>query len=640
MAKAKRSSSARNSECRSSASLKSGASNLSHALRGDALIRLDLRIKASVFESSREGIIIASEEQVILASNEAFAKLTGYSIAELIGMNVDAMLSASVAREIISKAAPQIPVKDHWVGETLCRKKNGEDHPIELSIVAVREDFTGGTFYTYTCADVAGRAYSEARIQHMAFFDSLTGLPNRAYLLKRFESMTADIGSSHRTVAVVFLDLDGFKEINDTFGHSAGDVMIKQVAQRLSKHASADTLVCRFGGDEFIIVLPDFQEEQAVAYLRELLARVRQPISLEGRDIAVTASAGISSYPRDGLDVESLVRYADTALHYAKSNGKNTVVTFSPDMAVALSRRFDLLAALRSAIDRDEFVLRFQPIMDAAKGVVVAAEALVYWEHPKFGTVGPSTFIPLAEESGLIEAVGEWVITEALANYAMWETYGLPKLGLAINVSGFQVRRLDTIQQIVSDAVAAGVIDPHMLTLEITERHVVHNLKSGLPVLQALSARGVGLAIDDFGTGYSNLTYLKDMPITEIKIDISFVRNMVRDLGDRVIVKAIIDLGRSLRLGVVAEGVETIEQLEILMEYGCNRVQGYLFSKPLQAEAFVNFVLDYVQAAHVGQPTFRPTEGAERTPSRKGRRRNDLEVADADADAHQQPASA
>ena len=552
-----------------------------------------LRLKASVFESSREGIVIASGERVIVAANQAFATLSGYSVAELIGMSVDMLRSVAHSAETFAKVWPDALIDDHWVGETLCRKKNGEDQPIELTIVSVKNEDASEAFYTYTCADIAGRAYAEARIQHMAFFDSLTGLPNRAYLIKQFENLTANFGTAQRTLAVVFLDLDGFKEVNDTFGHSAGDVMIVQLVQRICADLSKDTLVCRFGGDEFILILPDHDEERATRFMRDVLVRVSQPVALEGRDIAVTASAGISIFPKDGTDVESLVRYADTALYYAKANGKNTIVNFSPEMEVALSRRFDLLAALRTAIERDEFVLRFQPIMDATNGTVVAAEALVYWEHPRYGTVGPSSFIPLAEESGLIEAVGEWVIDEAFAHYALWEARGLPPLGLAINISGFQVRRLETIENKIRDAMAAGLIDPHNLTLEITERHFVHNLKSGLPVLQSLSAIGVGLAIDDFGTGYSNLNYLKDLPITEIKIDISFIRDLVLDVGDRVIVKSIVDLSRSLHLNVVAEGVETAEQLEILKEYGCNHVQGFLFARPIPAEEFVDFVLQH-----------------------------------------------
>jgi diguanylate cyclase (GGDEF)-like protein/PAS domain S-box-containing protein len=585
-----------------------------------------LRLKASVFESSREGILIASAEGIIVAANQAFAALSGYKITQLVGMTVDALRSASHGVETFTKTWPVVQTDDHWVGETLCRKKNGEDQPIELSIVGVRNGHNGAAFYTYTCADVAGRAYAQARIQHMAFFDSLTGLPNRAYLIKRFESLAAAVSTIQRPLAVVFLDLDGFKEVNDTFGHSAGDVMIVQLVQRICADVSRDTLVCRFGGDEFILILPDHDEAQATRFMRELLVRISLPVALEGREIAVTASAGISIFPKDGADVENLVRYADTALYYAKANGKNTIVSFNPEMEVALSRRFDLLAALRSAIDRDEFVLRFQPIMDTANATIVACEALVYWEHPRYGTIGPSTFIPLAEESGLIEAVGEWVMDEALAHYAMWETRGMPKLGLAINISGFQVRRLEAIEKKIRTAVAAGVIDPHKLTLEITERHFVHNLKSGLPVLQSLSAIGVGLAIDDFGTGYSNLNYLKDLPITEIKIDISFIRNLVRDVGDRVIVKSIVDLSRSLHLDVVAEGVETAEQLEILLEYGCNHVQGFLFSRPIPADEFVSFVLHHAQATVAPAAAFPrafETGDAFRSPATSGRRRDD-----------------
>jgi diguanylate cyclase (GGDEF)-like protein/PAS domain S-box-containing protein len=547
------------------------------------------RLEAHVFEFSRQGILIVSRHHTILSINQAFAALSGYGISELAGTNVDTLCSSSLGNKPFSKICDDVQMDGHWVGETVARKKSGEDQSIDLTIVRVKS--ADEDFYIFTCGDVAGPSYAQARIEHMAFFDSLTGLPNRAYLIKHFASLTAEVNAARRTVAIVFLDLDGFKEINDTFGHTAGDAMLVQLAQRMSADGASDALVCRFGGDEFILVLPDHDEVRAVRRMNELLLRLSQPVSMEGQNVSVTASVGISHFPKDGSDAETLVRHADTALYYAKANGKNTIVNFGIEMDVALSRRFGLLTALRSAIERDEFVLRFQPIMNPLTGVVVAAEALVYWNHPQFGTIGPSSFISLAEESGLIEAVGEWVLDEALAQYSMWEPQGLPQLGLAINVSGFQVRRLETIEQKIRTAIAAGVIDPHKLTLEITERHFMHNLKSGLPVLQALSARGIGLAIDDFGTGYSNLNYLKDLPITEIKIDISFIRNLVGDAGDRVIVKAIVDLSRSLRLRVVAEGVETTEQLDILKEFGCDHVQGFLFSRPISSEQFVEFAL-------------------------------------------------
>jgi diguanylate cyclase (GGDEF)-like protein/PAS domain S-box-containing protein len=555
----------------------------------------DEPLETSVFQYNRDGILIVSLERTVLTANQAFAVLSGYGIAELIGMNLDTLCSTAVSPKALIDICQELQANGRWAGETLGRKKNGEDQSINLTIVRVNR--ADKDFYIYTCIDVAGPSYAQARIEHMAFFDSLTGLPNRAYLVKHFASLTANVNSAPRTLAVVFLDLDGFKEINDTFGHTAGDTMLVQLAQRMSAGSASDTLICRFGGDEFILVLPDHDEERAARCMTELLMRISQPVSLEGQDISVTASVGISHYPKDGVDAETLVRHADTALYYAKANGKNTIVNFGLEMDVALSRRFGLLTALRCALERDEFVLRFQPIMDSATGTVVAAEALLYWNHPQFGTIGPSSFISLAEESGLIESIGEWVLDEALAHYSMWETRGFPRLGLAVNVSGFQVRRLENIEQKIRAAVAAGVIDPRKLTLEITERHFMHNLKTGLSVLQSLSATGVGLAIDDFGTGYSNLNYLKDLPITEIKIDISFIRNLVGDAGDRVIVKAIVDLSRSLSLRVVAEGVETAEQLAILKDYGCDDVQGFLFSRPIPSEEFVEFVLRNNQAS-------------------------------------------
>jgi len=551
---------------------------------------IDLCLQARVFESSNEGIVIASRKRVVVAANAAFARLSGYTIAELVGMKLDSLRAAATGMDVLGRIASPGSTERRWVGQALGRTKAGREQPIELSIVRITHERSREKFYICTCADVAGRTYAEARIQHMAFFDSLTGLPNRAYLVKRFESLAAGAAAAGGNLAVVFLDLDGFKEVNDTLGHTAGDAMIAQIAQRMCAGASPDTLVCRFGGDEFILILSGRDGKQAACRVRELLARISKPVTLEGRNICVTASAGISVFPKDGSDVERLVRHADTALHQAKTNGKNTIVTFSLEMDVALSRRFDLLSALRSAVDRDELVLRFQPIIDTANGAVVAAEALVYWDHPKFGMIGPATFIPLAEESGLIEAVGEWVLDAALEEYSTWEARGLPKIGLAVNVSGFQLSRLDRIESRIRAAAAAGIIEPRNLVLEITERHFVHNLKAELPALQSLCGNGVGLAIDDFGTGYSNLNYLKDLPITQIKIDISFIRNLVGDAGDRVIVKAIVDLARSLRLRVVAEGVETAEQLEILQEYGCTDVQGFLFSRPLPSEEFIGFV--------------------------------------------------
>ncbi len=550
------------------------------------------RLIGRVFEASCEGIFIASRERQILAANQAFATLSGYTIAQLTGMTVARLRAPSMSVDAVTEIQRDVCRTGHGRREVVGRTRLGEDQHVELSIVRILDESNNKYVYIYTCRDITERQRAEARMRHAAYFDVLTGLPNRSRLNAAFPDILAVVRTGRRKLAVVFLDLDGFKGINDTLGHSAGDAMIHALAQRISASMPKESLVCRFGGDEFVLVLPGSDETKAHECVDALLERVSNPVWLEGREVAVTASAGISVYPKDGTDAESLIRHADTALYHAKAKGKNMAVAFDLDMDVALSRRFELLNALRSALQHQQFGLRFQPIVDVHSGMVVGAEALVYWNHPQFGVIGPSTFIALAEESGLIESLGEWVMDEAFHHYGIWRAAGLEPIYLAINVSGFQLRRLEKLQAKISEAVGSGVIDADRIVLEITERHVVHDVETCLPILRALSNDGVGLAIDDFGTGYSNLGYLKELPITQIKIDMSFVQGLVSNAGDRAIVKSIIDLARNLQVSVVAEGVETLEQLAILREYGCTKVQGFLFARPLAPEALIKFVVD------------------------------------------------
>jgi diguanylate cyclase (GGDEF)-like protein/PAS domain S-box-containing protein len=551
----------------------------------------ELRLAASVFEASHAGILIAGRDRRIVSANHAFVGLSGYGLAELIGRPVGDLRSARITRAFDIKVWRDVHRKGLWRGELVGRKKGGIDYPFEVSVVRVPDPGGRTAFYIYTCVDISDRKYAEARIHHLAYFDPLTGLPNRTYLTAHFDAIIGAARAAGEQLAVVFLDLDGFKEVNDTLGHTAGDLMIKQHARRLRAGMSEASLLCRFGGDEFVMLLPRVNRSQAVREAREIIARIDQPLSIEGRDIRVTASAGVSIFPDDAADAESLVREADVALYRAKERGKNTVVAFSADMDLSNSRRFDLLNALRVALDQNQFALRFQPIMNTDSGRVAGIEALVYWNHPHLGTIGPSTFIALAEESGLIEALGEWVLEEALRHYQAWREAGLPPLYLSVNVSAMQLRKPQVMQDVILEAMRSGVIAPGNLVLEMTERQIVRDLKNSLPVLQILAARGVGLAIDDFGTGYANFGYLRDLPVSQIKIDMSFIRNLAVDAGDRAIVKAIIGLGRSLHLDVVAEGVETTAQLEILRQDGCTAVQGFLFARPLPAEAIVAFIL-------------------------------------------------
>ena len=550
-----------------------------------------LRLAASVFEASHQGILIDNQERIIVSANSAYAELSGYSVDELIGMPSAALRSPTKGLEFYAKVWDDVETTGYWRGETLDRKKNGEDHPVELSIVKVPGDGAHANFYVLSFTDIAERQYAQARIHRLAFFDPLTGLPNRSYVNARFDALIRAARAAEQQLAVIFFDLDGLKEVNDTLGHTVGDALIVEHARRLRAGTSADDVLGRFGGDEFLLLLPNTDGRQAEALARTLIDRIGAPLRLEGRDLTVTASAGISVFPQDAADAQTLIREADSALYRAKGLGKNAVVRFNVDIDQAISRRFDLMTALRVALEQEQFALRFQPIMDTASGRISGAEALVYWNHPQQGTIDPNRFIALAEESGLIDAVGAWVIDEAFRHYAVWMARGIAPICLSINISSSQLRHPTALRNQILAAMERCAIEPALVVLEITERQIVGDPQMGHPVLNSLRALGVGLAIDDFGTGFSSLAYLKDLPVTQIKIDLSFIRNLVADSGNQAIVKAILDLGRSLQLSVIAEGVETEEQLAILREYGCADVQGYLFARPLLPDDFIEFAL-------------------------------------------------
>ncbi len=550
---------------------------------------LQLRLAASVFESNQQAILIVNSDRNIVSVNQAFCDLSGYARDELIGHPASELRSPATDPEAYAQVWQAVLSQGHWRGETVARTREGEDHPVEASIVRVLDPRNNREFYIYSGSDISERKYAAARIQHLAYVDGLTGLPNRSYANAHFEQLLIVARTSRTPLAVVFFDLDGLKEVNDALGHSAGDRVIVEHARRLRAWLPGEDIVCRFGGDEFVAFLPGRDGPAAVAIARDLIVSLGERFALDGRDVTITASAGVSAFPADAGDAETLIRAADTALYRAKAFGKNTVVQFRLDMDRAVARRFELISALRHALDAQQFVLRFQPILDSASLQVVGAEALVYWEHPELGTTGPSTFIHLAEESGLIEALGGWVIEEAVHVFGEWTAQHVAPQYLSINLSTLQLRQPQVFVERLDAALTRSAIEARRIVLEITERQIVHDLPTTLPILAALALRGVGLAIDDFGTGYSSLSYLKTLPVTQIKIDITFIRNLATDMGDRVIVRSIVDLGRSLRLGVVAEGVETREQLALLREYGCPSVQGFLFAKPLSSTDFVEF---------------------------------------------------
>ena len=546
-----------------------------------------LQIAASVFESGSDGIVISDAHDRILSVNRAFLGMTGYTQEEVTGR-----LLREVQIDSDAVRAREQALRDggSWSGEVAWRLHNGEAKTLETSTEAVRDGSGEVLFRIHVCIDTAELRYAQARIRHLAYFDSLTGLPNRTHLRGQFEQALATARYAGQPIAVVFFDLDNFKEINDTAGHSVGDDVICAAAQRLGQHMREDDILCRFGGDEFLLLMPNTDAAAAEVLTGQLMEQLCKPVEVEGRLLDIAASAGFSMFPDDAQDAENLVRQADTALFRAKEEGGNAVLRFQPWMGEAVSWRHDMQAALRVAIVRSQFTLRFQPIVDVRTQRLAGVEALLYWNRPGMGVVGPSTFISLAEESRLIEPIGAWVVNEVCRQVATWKRENLPPFYVAINVSGLQLRVAGKFQQHLTGAMKKHGVVNDDLVLEITERHLVQDVKGGLPVLESLTASGIRVSVDDFGTGYSNLESLKNLTVHQIKIDRTFVRNLMTEVGDRAIVRSIIALGRSLGLQVVAEGVESHEQQQLLGEFGCDLLQGYLYARPLPAAGVQPFV--------------------------------------------------
>jgi diguanylate cyclase (GGDEF)-like protein len=445
------------------------------------------------------------------------------------------------------------------------------------------------THYTGSFDDISERKQSEAHIHFLAHHDALTRLPNRTLLEDRIRRALAKSRRDGTHTAVLFLDLDRFKLINDTLGHDTGDQLLTRVAERLSKVLRETETVARLGGDEFIIVIPDVADVESVALVaQKVLAVVAEPELIDKRPLHVTPSIGISIYPQDGADVHSLLRSADTAMYHAKERGRNNFQFFTEDMNQAVLERVSIENDLRIAIERGEFELFYQPQVDSRSGEITGMEALIRWHHPQRGLVAPNRFIPIAEETGLIVPIGEWVLREACRQAKRWHDAGQSGLRISVNLSARQLQQGDLGEQIAA-ILAASNLQPQTLELELTESLLMDDPLTAVKLLHALAALGVRIAIDDFGTGYSSLAYLKRFPVSRLKIDRSFVRDLSTDANDAAIVQAVVAMAESLKMEVIAEGVETVEQLRFLAAHGCFAVQGFLFSRPLPAAEFTSF---------------------------------------------------
>ena len=454
--------------------------------------------------------------------------------------------------------------------------------------------FEDGVFKGYrgTGSDITERRQTEQRIEFLAYHDPLTGLPNRVLLEDRLEQAMAQAERTHSGLALVFMDLDNFKKINDSLGHAAGDALLREVAARLKQCVRDTDTISRQGGDEFVLILRELQgAESCLPVLTKVMEKLQEPFVCEGNELTTSVSLGVALYPQDGSDFDILRKKADMAMYRAKEAGRNTYRFFDEAMDEEAVEHLLMRSGLRRAIERGEFVLHYQPQIDIASGQVVGAEALLRWEHPEFGLVYPDRFIPVAEDSGLIVPIGAWVLQEACRQAVAWQRADLPELVMAVNLSAVQFRR-GAIEDTVAQALASSGLMPALLELELTESILLQDVEQVTAAVQRLKWLGVQLAIDDFGTGYSSLSYLKRFDIDKLKIDRSFVRDLTTDADDAAIVRAIIQMAHSLGLRAIAEGVETADLLQQLRAFGCDEAQGYHYARPMPAAEFERYLAD------------------------------------------------
>ena len=558
-------------------------------LRAEAA-NTDLRVAAIAFEA-QEGMFITDTESVILRINQAFTGITGYTASEAVGQTPRLLNSGRHDAPFFAAMHERLQRDRFWKGEILNRRKNGNIHPEWLTITAVTNERGVLSHYVATVTDISQRKAAEEEIQRLAFYDPLTQLPNRRLLLDRLQHALASSARTGRMGALLFIDLDNFKVLNDTLGHDQGDLLLKQVAQRLLACVREGDSVARLGGDEFVIVLEDLSTvaneaaAQAESVGEKILAALDGPYDLEEQKYHNTPSIGITLFCGHLNSVDELMKYADLAMYEAKKAGRFTLRFFDPKMQAAITARADLEKDLRDGMLQDQLTLYYQPQVDAT-GRTTGAEALLRWQHPQRGLVLPNAFIPLAEETGLILPMGQWILETACQQLATWARQpDTAHLSISVNVSAPQLRQATFVEYVLSVLESSGA-DPQKLKLELTETLLFTNVEETIVKMLALKKRGIHFSLDDFGTGYSSLSYLKRLPIDQLKIDQSFVHDLLTDADDVAIVHTIVVLAKSLGLQVMAEGVETEAQRALLFMHGCEAYQGFLFGPPLPVTDF------------------------------------------------------
>jgi diguanylate cyclase (GGDEF)-like protein/PAS domain S-box-containing protein len=550
----------------------------------------------NLFASMRDAVIIADLSRTIIDANQpALRTLFGYETDEILGQTTPMLYAdpdqfEQTDREVFN----HLDLATEKLLEARFRRKSGEFFHGEVSALKLLDDRGAPLGNIGVIRDITERKSYEEQLEHLATHDELTGLANRTLLLDRLDQSLHYARRSRRIVAVLLLDLDRFKVINDSLGHAFGDKLLSAVGQRLRQVVREADTVARLGGDEFVILLAEVAQVEDVGLVAaKILRLLAEPHRLGDREITVTASLGISLYPRDSDDGPTLIRNADMAMYRAKREEIDTFAFYSPEMNQRVIDALELEGALRRALERQEFCLHYQPKVDLASGRIVGCEALVRWRHPRRGMVSPAEFIPLAEETGLIVPLGTWALKEACRQAKAWQVEGLPlpNLSVAVNLSARQFRK-GNLPRLVKEILGEANLDPRLLELELTESMLMDDPVGAARIMRALKELGVGLSLDDFGTGYSSLNYLRRFPVDSLKIDRSFISDVASDLSAAAVATSIVAIAHSLGLHAIAEGVETREQLDFLRSCGCDSFQGYYFSRPLPAEAFAELLTE------------------------------------------------
>lgn len=556
-----------------------------------------LRFLARVVDSAAEAFMVTDTKGNIVAVNSAFTAITGYGEAEVLGKTPAIFKSGRQDRAFYQQMWSSVQATGYWEGEIWDRRKDGMIYPKWLTITTVRDASNQPTHYVAAFTDITERKAADERIHHLAFYDPLTGLPNRRLLMDRAEHALASSTRTREYGALLFIDLDNFKTLNDTQGHAVGDQLLIEVGKRLVACVREVDTVSRLGGDEFVLLLEDLghEEESAAALAESIAEKIRahlgQPFQLEGlpQECDTSSSIGLTLFRNQESSLNTLFKQADLALYQAKDAGRDTLRFFNPAMQASLEARTAMERALRKGLEQREFQLYYQPLVNPA-GKCLGAEALLRWLPPDRESVSPDQFIPLAEETGLIIPIGSWVLKTACAQLKAWERHvATNELSLSVNISARQFLQPDFSSR-VEHALAESGANPARLKLELTESVVLQNVDEAIERMNSIRALGIRLSLDDFGTGYSSLSYLKKLPVEEVKIDRSFVRDIMQDPDDAAIVRAVLALSHSLNLSVVAEGVETDQQLAFLTQYGCRIFQGYLFSRPIPEDEFSRYL--------------------------------------------------